>query len=81
MTIRYTRAELAGLVAARYGQSEGTGPDAFLDLRIKVTPELLEKMLGGYWIATDGSRAEFMGVSIDQNGYAEPIFARVETVR
>jgi hypothetical protein len=74
--MKWTRQELAGIVAARYGQFEGQGEDAFLVLKVKITPELLQGMLGGTWVNADGTRARFDGVSIDEAGYAEPILTR-----
>ena len=73
--MRYTRDELQHLLAARAGQMETRGANAFIELRIKVTPELLEGMLGGQWIAADGTKARFDGVDI-RDGYAEPILVR-----
>lgn len=78
MSAKWTRAELERLVAARHGQAEGRGEGAMLTLRIKVTPELLEAMLGGTWTSTDGSVARFDGVYIDDDGYAEPSMTRVD---
>jgi hypothetical protein len=71
--VRYSRVELQGILAARRGHAETVGNDAWIDLRIKVTPELLEGMLGGTWVAADGSRSTFQGVHIGADGYAEPI--------
>jgi hypothetical protein len=71
--MKYTRSELLGIVAGRHGQPEGQGAGAFIELRMKITPELLEHMLGGYWISADGKRSRFDGVYIDPEGYAEPL--------
>lgn len=74
---RWTRAELSALIAARHGQLETQGEGAYLDFVVRVTPELLEAMLGGHWIATDGSEARFDGVSIDSDGLASPLLTKV----
>jgi hypothetical protein len=78
MSTRWTRAEIAGILAARHGQPEGTGEGGMLTLTIKVSPELLEGLLGGTWTNADGTIARFEGVFIDDTGYAEPILTRVE---
>lgn len=75
VTVRFTRRELAGLLAARIGNHEGQGPGAFIELRVRVTPELLDAMLGGHWVNRDGSTARFEGVEI-QGDLAQPILAR-----
>ena len=81
--MRYGRDELEALVALRKaaGRSEGIGEHAFIEGRMKVTVELVEQMLGGYWIGPDGSRAEFVGVSVDSDGMFYPEFERVEDVQ
>jgi hypothetical protein len=74
----WTRAELAHLVELRHraGLNEGNGVEAFIDLRLKITPELLEAMLGGTWTAPDGKTARLDGVHITDDGYAEPILTK-----
>jgi hypothetical protein len=77
MSTRWTRDEIVGILAARHGQPEGMGEGGMLTLTIKVSPELLEGMLGGTWTNRDGSTARFEGVWIDDAGYAEPILTKV----
>ena len=72
--MRYTRAELLGIIAARHGQVEGMGEGAFLDFRIRATPELLESVMGGYFITADGRRTRLDAFSIDSDGLAYPEF-------
>lgn len=74
--MRYDRRELQRLVSLRYGKFEGQGENAFIDLRIKVTPELLEQMIGGYWTAPDGKVSVLDAVDIDADGYAHPAVPR-----
>lgn len=81
MAQTWTRKELLALMSARHGQREGHGPDAFLTLTIRVTPDLLEAMLGGTWTFDDGRTATFEGVTIGDDGYAEPLFGRHEPGR
>ena len=80
--MKFGREELEALVALRRAQNlpEGAGEGAFIEGRIKVTVELVEQLLGGQWIATDGSRAEFVGVSVDADGSLYPEFERVGDV-
>lgn len=73
--MRYTRQELQAITAARHGQVEGQGVGAFIEFRVKVTPELLEQMLGGTWLWTDGKRSRLESVDIDSEGYLVPEFA------
>lgn len=77
--MRYTRSELTHILAARHLVKEGQGDNAFLEFRIKVTPELLEKMIGGYWINANGGRVRFDGVYVGADGYVEPILVMEET--
>ena len=76
--VKYTRDELSAIIALRHGQRETVGTNAYLDLRIKATPELLEQMLGGHWVSRDGSEARFEGVYVDADGYATPLFTAVK---
>ena len=78
---RWTRREIEHVLAARHGQGEGHGLDAYIVVKIKVTPEFLEGMLGATWTNRDGTRSEFVGVDIDGEGFAEPILHRVENRR
>jgi hypothetical protein len=79
VSIHYTREELQRLVAARHGQREAQGEDAFIEFKIKATPELLEQMIGGHWVATDGTTARLVSVWVTDDGYIEPIFEKYET--
>jgi hypothetical protein len=70
--MRYSRDELEALVAARGGLPEGSGPGAFLDFRVRATPELVAQMIGGTWVASDGKRSRLVAVSIDSDGLLYP---------
>lgn len=70
--MRYTRQELQAITAARRSLPEGQGVGAFIEFRVKVTPELLEQMLGGTWVAADGKRARLESVEVDSDGYLVP---------
>lgn len=78
MSIKYTRDEILGILAARHGHPEAQGPGSYLTFTIKVSPELLEGMLGGTWTNADGSTARFDGVYVEDDGFAEPILSKIE---
>lgn len=71
--MRYTAHELKGILATRHGQVEGVGENACLDFMIRVTPELLDAMLGGEFVYRDGRRMRFDGVDVGTDGFVEPI--------
>lgn len=80
MSTRWGRPELSALVATRKRNAayvEGQGDSAFIEVRIRVTPELLEAFLGARVVQGDRETI-FDGVWLDDDGYAEPILT--ETV-
>lgn len=79
--MKYTRRELLGIISSRHGQPEGMGAAGFLEFRVKVTPEFLEAMLGGTWIAVDGKRTTLEGVELDADGYLTPILVATVPIR
>jgi len=80
MSQRWTHDELAHVVGLRHrtGLSEGNGANAFVEFKMKITPELLDKILGGTWRNADGSTVRLDGIIVDDDGYVEPIMTRIE---
>ena len=74
--VRYTRSELSHIVATRRGNVEGQGDHAYIDLTVRVTPELLESLLGGIWEARDGKRSRLEAVYVSGDGLTYPEFTR-----
>lgn len=58
---QWTARELKRLLFARREMKEGQGDNAFIDLKVKVTPELLERLIGGVFVSNDGRRVHFGG--------------------
>lgn len=76
----FSRKEILGIIAARHGQPEGTGDDGMFEMHFRITPELLEAIMGAEIVNKDGSRAILEGFTLDEDGYVEPWLKRVEAV-
>jgi hypothetical protein len=73
----YDRESLEAIVAGR-NVPETVGDGAWIEFRVRITPELLLQMLGTY--EKDGRHVEFDGVSVQSDGLAYPLLRTVEPV-
>lgn len=67
--MRYSRAELTALLAARkfMQAKEGTGENAWIELRIRVSPELLDVFMRGWFVSVDGAWVRLKAVDVNPN--------------
>ena len=71
--LTYTRSELLGLISARAGSYEGQGDNAFLNVKIKITPEMLAEIMAGHFVNAAGKRARLMSVYHEGDGFWVPV--------
>ncbi len=77
----YTRSELSHLIAARKGAPEGAGPDAMMEFRFRISPEMLEALLGAEIVHRDGRHVILSAVVVNDDGFVEPLLTVYEPAR
>lgn len=72
--MKWTREDMARIVAMRHsrGLRESEGPEGFIDLHIRITPEMLEHVLALRITRLDGTEVELTGLTVDTDGLAYP---------
>lgn len=73
--MRYTRVELGAMLDARRrnGLAESQGEGAFLEFRLRISPELLDHILGASITMADGRVGRIEAVHVNGDGYVEPV--------
>jgi hypothetical protein len=76
----YTRDEIQSILEARKEaqENEGAGENAWLDFKLRVTPELLGHLMSGSFVSSDGRICLLQSVEIDAEGYAHPRLLELE---
>jgi hypothetical protein len=77
MSQQWSRREIEALTRLRRDEPEGQGHDAFLVLRMKITPEAVAALLGGTWTYPDGTVARLDAIHIDDDGFTTPILTKL----